>query len=357
MNRYPGFIACALSLATSCVPRGDLDAAARGTAAPPSESTGGSNSEDPGGGGSGGSGAASVVASSAGSDAAGLSGGAAGGGAAIESAEAGAGAAAGTVSPDLPIWRQDLPIDIPDSPVDGDVSITGDAVWEISGVKEPTFEVHTPTANYWLVKSMGALVSVTDSAPSDVRQWIGYSSFRSRRAVPSYPAMDSGPAFTTVLDPESQTPHHVRLRSESSAAGLVLVWDFYLTHVTVTVESAPSGFAFSYRGVPAGSLDSTDRLVTSDGVEHAPFSSLQLDFPGKPEWVALTDPLVGRALFLVHHADDDVADLYRVEDNDSALLRFGAVPSTPVRFSLGLLDHADFSSIQARVQFVDTAMR
>jgi hypothetical protein len=381
MNRAFGFIACVSTVAAACLPRGDLDAAARGSAGAAGDQSGATSGPVAGAGSGGSTGSSSVSSSQAGGDAgqqpagngassgsaAGSSGSVVGsggsvvgsGGSAAGSSGSVVGSSAAGASGAPPVPQRDLPIYLPDSPLAGEVSITGDALWEVNGKAEPTFEIHTPSANYWLVKSLGAVVSLTDTATSDARQWIGYSSFRPARGVPSYASSGISPTFTTALDGETQTPQHVRLRSETTTADLRLVWDFYLTHVTLSVEAAPSSFAFSYRGVPAGGLDGEDSLLTADGVTHGAFSFWSADdFPGIPEWVAVADPKLERALFLIQHYDDDVPDRYQVKDNDSALVSFGArQTSYSARYSLGLLDSVDFSGVESRVKFVDAAMR
>lgn len=352
MNGTFGFIACLSTIAAGCVPSGDLDAAASGSTAAGNGHGGVMNVELMAGAVSVDAGSSGASSGQAGSSSGQQAGGGGSGGSPAGLSGGGSNAAGSAV-------QQDLPIYLADSPLTGEVSITGDAVWDVNGTSEPTFEIRTPSANYWLVKSLGALVSLSDTAATDARQWIGYSSFRPSRGVPSFASSGLSPTFTTVLDSETQTPQHVRLRSETATADLRLVWDFYLTHVTVSVEAAPPAFAFSYRGVPAGSLDSRDSMLTADGVAHeAANFYTAMDFPGKPEWVAITDPAIGRALFLIQHYDNDVPDIYQVKDNDSAFASFGREQAShAARYSLGLLDKADFSSIESRVKFVDAAMR
>jgi hypothetical protein len=352
MNGTFGFIACLSTITVGCVPRGDLDAAASDSTAMGSDHGGVMNVELVAGTVSTDGGSSGASAGQAGSSAGQQAGGAGSGGGAAGLGGGGTNSAGATV-------QQELPIYLADSPLTGEISITGDAVWNVDGTAEPTFEIHTPSANYWLVKSLGTIVSLSDTAATDARQWIGYSSFRPSRSVPSFASSGLSPTFTTVLDSETQTPQHVRLRSETATADFRLLWDFYLTHVTVSIETAPPEFAFSYRGVPAGSLDGQDSLLTADGLTHAAFTFYTAtDFAGKPEWVAITDPDMGRALFLIQHYDNDVPDKYQVKDNDSAFASFGREQASySARYSLGLLDKADFSSIESRVKFVDAAMR
>jgi hypothetical protein len=254
-----------------------------------------------------------------------------------------------------------LPLELPDSPVEGQFTVSEEAAWEVDGVLIPTFEIHTPTGSYWLVKSRATIVSMVDAAGASARQWIDFSSgFRPLRGLPSFGSIGEIPTtFTTVVDEESRTPQHLRLTSETASRDWRLVWDFYTTHVTITILSAPIPFGFCYRGVPGGALDAMDSLFTSDGAVQSAQSSRVFDFPGDPEWVSVADAALGRALFLIHHDTDTISDRYQVRDNDSSMVLFGDgdLTSLPVRFSVGLIDSAEFSEIRARAEYVIQAIR
>jgi hypothetical protein len=227
----------------------------------------------------------------------------------------------------------------------------------VNDVAEPTFEIHSPTASYWVVKSLGSIVSITDGSKVDQRQWVAYSSgFRPLRGVPGFGSL---PGISTVLDVESQTLGHVRLNCRSQSGDWQWVWDFYLTHVTLTVNRAPRAYAFSYRGVPGGALDDADKLVLSSGVVQSAKNSYSGELPGPSEWAYLADTTLGRSLFMIQHTDDDLSERFQVKDSDSALLSFGdgALVRTPQRFSLGLIDSATHSALESRVSFITTAVR
>lgn len=126
----------------------------------------------------------------------------------------------------------------------------------------------------------------------------------------------------------------------------------------LSVEKAPEAFELCYRGVPAGALDGNDSLITSDGAQRSAFGSWPGDFPGEPEWIAIADTGLARALFMIQHRPDDTADGYQVKDNDSAFASFGRAPAgDPARYSVGLLDSVDFAALESRVEFIDAAMR
>jgi hypothetical protein len=256
----------------------------------------------------------------------------------------------------------DLPLDLPDSPVMGAFTISSDATWEVEGTFEPTFEIHTPTASYWIAKPLGMLVSLvdTDENAANERQWIDFSSgFRPLRGLPSYGTFGAHERMSTTLDSESQTPTHVRLFSTSESGEIRLTWDFYPTHVTLTVNAMPVPYGLAYRGVPAGALDSGDRLVFADGnSQSAELTSSVADLAGPAEWAYISDPARGRSLFMVQHSDDAIADRYQVKDNDSAMLSFGdgELTELPLRFSFGVVESAEYDDVKARAEFVISAI-
>jgi hypothetical protein len=252
-----------------------------------------------------------------------------------------------------------LPIDLPNTPVTGTFTVANDASWEVEGTFVPTYEILTPTANYWLVHSLGAIVSMTDKATSP-QQWIDFSSgFRPLRSLPSFATFGAAETMTTTVDADSQTPTHLRLHSVSTSREWRLVWDFYPTHVTLTVNSAPMPYGIAYRGVPGGNLANSDRFVLSDGTGQSATISSVIDWAGPAEWVYVSDPSLGRSLFAIHHGDDALTDRYQVRDNDSSMISFGdgMFTALPRRFSFGIIDSTDHQTVKTRVDFVIGAIR
>ncbi len=266
-----------------------------------------------------------------------------------------------TAPPDAgePLEAPELPLDLPGNPVPGTFAVAIDAEWEVDGVYLPTFEIITPTAGYWVVKQLGTIVSMADTDAEDPRQWIDFSSgFRPLRGLPSFGTFDTAPVMTTTLDEDSQTPTHVRLESVSETDDWKLVYDFYPTHVTLTVEVAPVPFGLAYRGVPAGGLDAGDRFVFADGTSQDATISSVVDLPGPVEWAHLTDLGAGRSMFLIHHGDDDLVDRFQIRDNDSTLFSFGdgELTELPALFSFGIVPSADHDVVAQRATFVVDAI-
>jgi hypothetical protein len=364
-------------LALSCTPSGDLDAHARGEGTSVSESGGalptGATSDVLPAGVSGslppaGVGQAGAAGNESGATPVGLDDGAALGQTAAGGSDAGA-EPAPTVAdaavppaqpqPDPPVLvAPPLPDDLIDAPVSGEIVFSDEAEWEVDGVFEPTFEVHTPTASYWVVKPLGTIVSVEDRE-AGAEQWVAFSSgFRPLRGVPSFPTPPVT-RVTTVRDDTSQTPTHLRLTSESEDGLWSWVWDFYVTHVTFTVNRAPVAIGFAYQGVPGGVLGTEDRLVSSDGTSQGARNSFNADLPGPVEWAYIADTALGRSLFLIQHGDDALAERYQVRDNDTALWLFGngQISALPLRFSMGLIPSVAHAEVAERVEFVAGAIK
>jgi hypothetical protein len=243
------------------------------------------------------------------------------------------------------------------APVSGEIVFSDDAAWEVNGVFRPTFEIHTPTASYWIVKPLGTMVSMEDRA-SNAAQWIAFSSgFRPLRGVPSF--AEPPAAVSTVRDEASQTPTHTRLTSESADGAWQWVWDFYITHVTFTLNRAPVPAGFAYRGVPGGTLGTEDQLVQSDGSAQGARNSFSGDLAGPVEWAYIADTALGRSVFFLQHTDDALPERYQVRDNDTALWLFadGMLTALPIRFSLGLIATTSHAAVAERVQFVANVIR
>ena len=165
------------ALCFSCMPLHDLDKASSGPGDAGAPREAGANSGVDAAGGAPSSGGVTDSGDSrlgtGGSTVA--AGGSIGQGGSSQGGAAGAAGTTGGPAPDLP--------DIDNSPVQGAITYSAGASWDIDGTQSPAFEIHTPTASYWLVKADAAIVSISDSSQL---QWINFSSgFRPNRGVPN----------------------------------------------------------------------------------------------------------------------------------------------------------------------------
>jgi hypothetical protein len=352
-------------LGSSCLPQRNLDATAQGLGGTDVATTAGDGSRSSAGATFGG--AASMGGARLGGGSSlggtGLVGGApesdaggevAGGTDAVAPGAAGTGPAVSTEP------LSELPAGLADAPVTGNLSVSVEASWEVNGAPEPAIQVVTPSATYFLLKKSGMLVSMVDNFDSTGKDWVGYSdSFRPKRGLPNLGGccqLGAGAQMTTTLDGVSHTAGHVRVFSTSADSGWSLVWDFYRSHVTLTVNRAAQPFSFNYRGVPGGVLDSSDRLVFSNGESHAAIDAVpSTTLPGAVQWLYLADDARSRSMFVLQYAADSLADAYTVTDLDTSVLTLGdARLRAPLRFSLGIVDSSEHAAVKARVDYVSS---
>jgi hypothetical protein len=351
--------------AWSCQPTRDLDATTRG--APPEPEaragapSGGSSVAGSAGaelGGRAGSGGVSTggaeptagtggVASSAGT---GAGSGGTDPGPAAGGADTGAGGdgAAGADGEDPPLG--DLPNELTGSPVQGMLGLSESTV---GGQK--VFQIVSPLASFTITASNGIITQLEDRSGGNVVQWVAPGAKRARRAgIVATPQ----PTMTTVLDEESFTARHVRLRCVSDTGLWEWSWDFYPTQATLSLTKAGGAYAFTFSGTPGDQLTSTDNVVPDSGAGQSAIGSFLADLSGPAEWAYLTDSTYGHALFLIQHQDDELMDRYDAIGGDTATWVFGDGLATRAqrRFSLGFLASAVHANVSRRVEFVIDAI-
>lgn len=261
---------------------------------------------------------------------------------------------------------QDLE-ELTNSPVDGAISVSSTANWDIYGEQQEAFRIQTPTATYFVVKSVAAIASVADE---NGVLWLNFSwAFVPNRGIPNLggccqlvqPSGSNQPVMTTVLDTQSETSTHVRLVSKpkDESETYWLVWDFFLTHMTLTVNRAKDPYGFTFDGVPGNVLEETDQLVLSTDVSQKATTTFSGDLKGPAEWAYLTNEGESKpgSLYLIQHADDSLKERYSVTDASGTKgSRFvfgdGQITATPLRFSLGLIGTVDAATVKERINYV-----
>jgi hypothetical protein len=351
--------------AWSCQPTRDLDATTRGTPPEPevragAPSGGGSVAGSGGGesGGRAGSGGASTggtepTAGSGGTTPAGSGGstggtepGSAGGG--TDTSAGGDGAAGADSVEDPPLGE--LPNELDGSPVQGTLTLSESTV---AGQK--VFQIVSPLASFTITASNGIITQLEDRSGGNVVQWVSPGARRPRRAgIVATPQ----PTMTTVLDEDSFTARHVRLRCASDTGAWEWSWDFYPTQATLSLTKAGGAYAFTFSGTPGDQLTNTDNVVPDSGAGQSAIGSFLADLAGPAEWAYLTDAIYGHSLFLIQHQDDELMERYDAIGGDTATWVFGNGGATRAqrRFSIGFLASAVHANVTRRVQFVIDAM-
>lgn len=172
--------------------------------------------------------------------------------------------------------------------------------------------VRTTSADYYFDKAGAGFVSIVDTSGRDWVSWSTASSHRGEyRGVPNLgPCCHPGyvGARTTVLVSE---PDRVVLRSvPESGSSWETRWEFRADHARLRVTKPPGSYYLLYEGTPGGSLGSEDFIGFADG-RLVPLAegAFLADLPS-PEWVYFLDATLGRALLVLHPADDAIADTY-----------------------------------------------
>ncbi len=275
----------------------------------------------------------------------------------------------------------DSPLELPASAmpgyVTGTVTCDPNANWSVGlNIDEPAFRIETPTAVYYLHAASGAIVSVSKD---DVKkpQWVQYSwNYGNDRGLPiltdacCHPPTDaagtSSPKMVTTRDTAKSNAKHQRVNSHSEDNSWVLTWDFYPSHATVTIETAPVAYGFAVRSKPRGGPgEEVDVAVWLSGAAAAVGvgQSSDKDLPS-PEWMRLSQKSnTGESLFVIQHRDDCLPDGYTApayaEPGNTYELSFGSntiAPGTRTRYSFGL-SSSQKTQAEARIAYVIAAMQ
>jgi len=223
---------------------------------------------------------------------------------------------------------------------------------------QKSIRVATPTATYFYHKEGAGFASLVDQGGND---WIGYSPDGGPdggyRGIPNvgkfgHPG-NSGPETgkSTIV---SNGPLKATIRSVSNDGKSSFLWGIYRTHARLTVEKTGGNYWFLYEGTPGGRTGDEDACVRSSkgspaGQRTGIGQKWEGDLP-EPEWVYFTDGNLKRALFLIHHEEDDRIDSYwRMKT--MTVFGFGRLgleqffTTTPQHFTIGLCDDLGRGSV------------
>jgi hypothetical protein len=119
-----------------------------------------------------------------------------------------------------------------------------------------------------------------------------------------------------------------------------------------------------YEGTPGGEFTVADYWVDSSGrrFDSGPFTlenKWNGDLPD-PEWVYFVDPLLDRALYLVHHEPSQEVDEYwHFGDGGMTVFGFGRGPKeiawqrllkVPARLTIGLVESKEFDEVKSCIE-------
>ena len=218
----------------------------------------------------------------------------------------------------------------------------------------------TADAEYFYHKPGGGFATLLDQDNND---WIGWSSATGGagdfRGIPNMVHPNDGGFFhpgrnivsTTVL---SDGPIRASFKSVSNGGAWEVRWDVFPTYARMTVvKKGATNFWWLYEGTPGGVLEpSVDRLTRSNGDDIPASGAWSTDIPGD-EWIFVTDPNVGRSLYLIHHQEDTKIDGY-VPDTGNKMTIFGfgrsgnqrLLSESVQQFTFGLVDQTGINGVR-----------
>ncbi len=235
---------------------------------------------------------------------------------------------------------------------------------------QSSFKIETDNASYFYQKQAGGFSSIVDNNGND---WIGYhpavtgvsGAAGVYRGLPNlvfpegYFHPGSTDATSTVLQ---DGPLKATVQSVTNDGKWKVQWEFFPTFSRMTVTQADKNFWFLYEGTPGGTLDVSDFVMRSNGVQNLVTESWTGDISNQ-EWVYFADPNVnsGRSLFVAHHNDDNAVDSYfpldAATDLQMTVFGFGRKGTNSSidknqthQFTLGLTDSTDFSSTSGTIE-------
>jgi hypothetical protein len=236
---------------------------------------------------------------------------------------------------------------------------------------QESYRISTQNATYYYHKHGAGFASLEDSDGND---WLSYNpgvgqksqsgSGGKYRGTPNmghpegYCHLGNSVSDTHIL---SRGPIKVTLESQSHDGKMHCRWDIFGRYARMTVLMMRLPFWFLYEGTPGGHLDMrTDKCIRVHGKEcivTGVDEKWQGDIQTSEglEWLAFTDPHVGRSIYIVNHEDDEAIDSYWPMNEEMTVFGFGRLGlnkfmrSIPAHFTVGLIDSTDANQIQAAV--------
>lgn len=223
-----------------------------------------------------------------------------------------------------------------------------------------SIRITTADAEYFYHKPGGGFATLIDKNSND---WIDWNSTAGGagdfRGIPNMVHPNNGGFFhpgrnsvtTTVL---SDGPLKVSFKSISNGGDWEVRWDVFPAYARMTVvKKGPSNFWWLYEGTPGGVLEpGVDRLTRSNGDSILASGTWSSDISGD-EWIFVTDPNVGRSLYLIHHQEDSKVDGYTADGtNKMTIFGFGRSGSQrllsdlPQQFTFGFVDQTGINGVR-----------
>lgn len=217
---------------------------------------------------------------------------------------------------------------------------------------QPSVHVAADGAEWFYHLQGGGFSSLVDADGND---WISYrtaaGSAGAYRGIPNavHPQGHFHPGTTTsTTTVASSGPLRTVIESTAAGGRWKVRWELFPTIARMTMVAADDDYWFLYEGTPGGSIDSGDTVLRSSRLDA--IATSWTDDLADPEWVAFTDPAVGRALVIAHPGSDSTVDSYRLMNGEMTVFGFGRSGVNDYltgvhRFVVGLVESPDPSVV------------
>jgi hypothetical protein len=225
---------------------------------------------------------------------------------------------------------------------------------------QESFKIETQNATYYYHKQGAGFASIIDKDGND---WLGYrpggGSAGEYRGIPNmgYPEGYCHPGKAVSNSKiVSSGPIKVSIFSRSNDGKMECMWDVFPAYARLTILKMRTPYWFLYEGTPEGKLDEDSDYCIRPGSPNGVKTSAKMKWDGDisvpgqlGEWVCFGDD--NRAIFLIHHEDDEAMDSYWPMQGQVTVFGFGRkglnkfMGMAPAHFTIGLSECSSFEEV------------
>ncbi len=231
--------------------------------------------------------------------------------------------------------------------------------------EQESFKIETQNATYYYHKQGAGFASIIDKDGND---WLSYrpggGPAGEYRGIPNmgHPEGYCHPGKTVSNSKIiSRGPIKVSIFSESNDKKMRCIWDIFPTYARLTILKMRKPYWFLYEGTPGGKLDVDSDYCIRPGQTKGIRTSAKVKWdgdlsdPGTPgEWVCFGDG--NRAIYLVHHEDDEAIDSYWPMQGEMTVFGFGRkdlkkfMKDVPAHFTVGFCEGSGYSEFTKTIR-------
>ena len=223
---------------------------------------------------------------------------------------------------------------------------------------QESFKIESQIATYYYHIQGAGFASIIDKDGND---WLSYrpggGPAGEYRGIPNmgHPEGYCHPGKTVSSSQIiSRGPIKVSILSESNDKKMQCIWDIFPTYARLTVLKMRKPYWFLYEGTPGGKLDEDSDYCIRPGWPEGVRTPAKdkwdgdLSVPDGPgEWVCFGDG--DRAIYLIHHEDDEAVDSYWPMRGEMTVFGFGRkginkfMEKVPAHFTVGFCEDSGYT--------------